>query len=266
MIVSILLALPMLAVPAQDTFKEQVKQYQEILDGRDGVGDAIALIDQFTQRYAQLSERLIEIADSLEIDEGDAKTLKKEAKKIKADQEDLADLVWLAFKERKRDTEDHRQLWKAAVFAFGGMGEGGSKYLWKAFEDKRFRKDLEFRAMCVVQVGHTKDYSQVEDLVDLLDYHLDLVIAKAAEALAQYRDAPAKVRLLAADKLVNFLNSYYNAQLNPDDTIGRQRYRLVRRPMLEALTELTGQSFQDPLEWRRWFNKNKKNKKVWSDD
>jgi hypothetical protein len=266
MIVSILLALPIFAVPAQDTFKEQVKQYKEILDGRERESDAIALIDGFTQRYAQLSERLIEIADSLEIEEGDAKALKKEAKQIKEDQEDLADLVWLAFKERKRETEAHRQLWKAAVFAFGGMGEGGSKYLWKAFDDKRFRKDLDFRALCVQQVGFTKDYSQVEDLVDLLDYHLDLVIAKAAEALAQYREAPGKARLLASEKLINYLNSYYNAQLNPDDTIARQRYRLVRRPMLEALTELTGQSFQDPLEWRRWYNKNKKNKKLWSDD
>ena len=261
-----LVATPILSAAPQGTHADDVKAYKEILKDRERESEAIALIDGFTNRYAEHSERMIEIADAIEIDEGDIPALKKESKKLVEAQEDLADLVWLSFKERKRDTEGHRRLWTSAVFAFGQMGPTGAKYLWKAYEDKRFRKDVEFRGRCVQQVGSTLDWDQWEDLVDLLDHHEDLIIAKAAEALKHYREAPGKIRVEVTSKLVNFLNSYYNAANNPEDTTARQRYRMVGRPMREALSEMTGQSFQDPLKWRLWFNDNKKNKEIWSDD
>ena len=84
--------------------------------------------------------------------------------------------------------------------------------------------------------------------------------------LKKSRGAPGKVRLEVCAKLVNFLNSYYNAASNPEDTTARQRYRMVGRPMSDALSEMTGQTFQDPLDWRKWYNDNKKNKEIWSDD
>ncbi|NQU48915.1 MAG: hypothetical protein HQ519_09740 [Planctomycetes bacterium] len=261
----LLLATPLSAVAPQDTFKEQVKQYKEVIEGRDHEEDAIQMIDGFIRLYAEHNERLIEIADLLELEEGDPKVLRKEIKTIDKSQEELADLVWLAFKERKRDTEGHRNLWKVAVHAYGQMGSHGAKFLWKAYNEKRFKKDTDFQALCVQQIGYTKDYSQAEELIDLLDHHIDLLIKSAADALVQFGEAPGEVRLQCTEKLVNYLNSYYNSQLNPDDTVAQARYRLVRRSFLDALTELTKQSFQDPLEWRRWYNKNKKNKDVWSD-
>ncbi len=264
-LISMLLAAPLSAAP-QDPYKEQVKEYKEIIEGREREAEAIQMIDKFIQRYMENKDRLIEIADSLELEEGDAKALKKEIKTIGKSQEELADLVWLAFKERKRDTEDHRNLWKVAVHAFGQMGPHGADYLWKVLKEKRFKKDTDFKALCIQQVGFTHDYSQAEELIDLLDHHQDLIIKAAADALTQFGDAPGKVRLECTEKLVNFLNSYYNSSLNPDDTVAQARYRLVRRAFLDALTELTKQSFQDPLDWRRWYNKNKKNKDLWSDD
>ncbi|MAW60252.1 MAG: hypothetical protein CMJ94_05380 [Planctomycetes bacterium] len=266
LVLSALAALP-LAAP-QDSLSEQVKEYKSILDDRERESEAIALIDAFTTRYAAHSERLVEIADMLEIEEGDAKALKKEAKDIADEQEDLADLIWLAFKERKRMTEGHRRLWKAAVFSFGQMGPHGAKHLWKVYGDKRFkdREEVGFRGTCIEQIGMTKDWDQWEDLVDLLDHHEDVIIAASATALKNYRGAPGKVRLEVCAKLVNFLNSYYNAASNPEDTTARQRYRMVGRPMSDALSEMTGQTFQDPLDWRKWYNDNKKNKEIWSDD
>lgn len=265
-LISLLMAMPLTAATPQDPFKEKVKEYKEIIEGRENEDKAIQMIDQFSQRYLEHKDRLLEIADMLEIEEGDAKALKKEIKTIDKSQDELADLVWLAFKERKRDTEAHRTLWKSAVFAFGQMGKHGADYLWKASKEKRFKKDTDFQALCIQQVGYTHDYTQAEDLIDLLDHHQDLIIKAAADALTQYGEAPGDVRLLATEKLVNFLNSYYNASLNPDDTVAQARYRLVRRAFLDALTELTKQSFQDPLDWRRWYNKNKKDKDIWSDD
>lgn len=255
------------AIP-QDSFEEEVKEYKAILKDRERESEAIALIDSFTTRYSEIGERLVEIADMIEIEEGDLKALKKEAKELEGAQEDLADLVWLAFKERKRVTEGHRRLWSGAVFALGQMGPAGADYLWKAYEDKRFRKDdgLEFRARCIEQVGATKDWDQWEDLVDLLDHHEFFLIAASATALKNYREAPGKIRKEVCGKLVNFLNSYYNAASNPEDTTAKERYRMVGRPMLDALSEMTGQTFQDPLDWRKWYNDNKKDKEIWSDD
>lgn len=266
LLITLLTALPLAPATAQDPFKEQVKEYKEIIEDKGNEDKAIQLIDQFSQKYAAYKERLIEIGDMLELEEGDAKALKKEIKEIHKGQEDLADLIWLAFKERKKDTEDHRALWKGAVYSLGQMGEHGADYLWKAAKEKRFKKDLDFQALCIQQVGYTHDYSQAEDLVDLLDHHQDLIIKAAADALTQFGDAPGKVRLECTEKLVNFLNSYYNASLVPEDTVSQARFRLIRRSFLDALTELTKQSFQDPLEWRRWYNKNKKNRDIWSDD
>lgn len=270
MLTSILLStLAAVATPAavpQSSHEEAVKEYKEILGDRERESEAIALIDGFLTRYTSNVERMVEIADAIEIEEGDIAALKKEAKEIEEDQEDLADLVWLSFKERKQDTEGHRRLWKSASFAFGQMGPHGAEYLWKVFKDKRFKKDLEMQCLVVEQVGSTRDYEQWEDLVDLLDHHQDQIIASAAKALTHYRAAPGKVRLEVVSKLVNFLNSYYNASTNPEDTTARQRYRLASRPMLDALSELTGQTFRDPLQWRKWFNDNKKDRDLWSDD
>lgn len=254
------------AAPQQDSFEEQVKAYEEILDDRDRESEAIALIDRFVKRYQSHTERLVEIRDLLELDEGDARELKKEADDLEEQQEDLADLVWDAFKERKRDTEGHRQLWTAVIYALGQMGPYGAEHLWDAFEDKRFDEAVDTRELIVEQIGATRDWKQWEELVDLLDHHEYQIIAGAARGLTHYRDAPGKVRLEVTEKLVNFLNSYYNAQTNPEDTTARQLYRIVRRPMFEALTAVTGQSFQAPLDWRKWFNDNKKNRELWSDD
>lgn len=261
-----LLASPALSALPQGTHADDVKAYKEILKDRERESEAIALLDTFTNRYAEHSARMIEIADAIEIDEGDIPALKKEAKSLIDAQEDIAELVWLSFKERKRDTEGHRRLWTSAVYALGQMGPNGAKWLWKAYEDKRFRKDVDFQGLCVQQVGATRDWDQWEDLVDLLDHHEDLIIRRAAEALKYYREAPGKIRVEVTSKLVNFLNSYYNAANNPEDTTAKARYRMVGRPMNDALTEMTGQSFQDPLKWRQWFNDNKKNKEIWSDD
>jgi hypothetical protein len=265
-LISLLMAAPLTAATPQDPFKERIKEYKEVIEGRENEDKAIQMIDQFSQKYLEHKDRLIEIGDMLELEEGDAKALKKEIKTIDKSQDELADLVWLAFKERKRDTEEHRALWKGAVFAFGQMGPHGADYLWKVSKEKRFKKDTDFKALCVQQIGYTHDYKQAEELIDLLDHHQDLLVKAAADALTQYGEAPGAVRLQCAEKLVNFLNSYYNSSLNPDDTVAQARYRLVRRSFLDALTELTKQSFQDPLDWRRWYNKNKKNKALWSDD
>ena len=265
MILPLLLAcaptFPVLPI-VQDSLKDEVKMMKEIVSGRKREEEAIQLMDGFVQRYLSHQERLLEIEDSLEIEVGVAKDLKKERKGIQKEQELLAKTVWSAF-SRKRETEEHRQLWTAAVYSFGQMSSHGSKYLWEAFEDRRFIKDIKFQALCVEQVGFTKDWEQAEALVDLLDYKHETVVAKSAESLAQFREAPLETRQDCVKKLVKLFESYRSRGVDLDDSNGQRVYRVIREPFLRALSELTGQSFRTSLEWTKWWNNNKKKKDAW---
>jgi len=117
----------------------------------------------------------------------------------------------------------------------------------------------------VKQVGSTRDWDQWKELVDLLDYKDELVIAAAGEALIKFADAPTKVRQESAKILVKRLESYQNAASSGEDDTARRIYRTVRDPMIRALSALTGQSFRDPLEWTKWWNNVGNKKAYWKD-
>ena len=254
-----------LAQDPAEVLETQIDAFKDIIKAKKGgEPEAIEKMDFFVQRYRENRDRLVEIDETLELGDGDAKALKKEAKQVAKEQKLLAETVWYSF-ARKRPTKPHMDLWKAAAFAFGQMGADGAEQLWKAFEDKRFNDDVEFRALCVQQVGFTHDYEQAAELTDLLDYKDELVIAAAGEALAQFGGAPGKVRRDCTETLVKRLESYHNASTNYEDTNAIRIFRQVKDPMIRALTALTGQSFRDPVEWTRWWNDNKKDKELWQD-
>ncbi|MFQ5749514.1 MAG: hypothetical protein ACE5H3_08665, partial [Planctomycetota bacterium] len=235
---------------------EQVEQ----LRGRGREGEAIATLDGFVQRARGLQEKEAEARDQLDLKEGRASDLKKELKGLQKGQQRLADLVGLAF-SRKRVTEPHMRLWRAAVYAWGQMGPYGSKGLWKVFGDKRFNKDVEFRALVVKQIGETRDYSQASKMIDMLDSKDEIVIAATGEALAQWGEVRRKI----VGRAVVILDADYNAATNINDTTANRIYRTIHEPLIRALSALTGQSFRDPLDWTRWWNKNKKNPEAWKD-
>ncbi|KAA3604523.1 MAG: hypothetical protein DWQ01_22055 [Planctomycetota bacterium] len=260
------------ALSQQDEAEAVQKEFVSAVKSRDFLKEddvalkAIALVDRMVQLYQGNAKRLTEINEDLELGEGDSRALKKEGKELEKVQESLAKTVFLAFKYRKRPTERRNlDLWKASAFAFGQMGSHGSVFLWKAFDDKRFNKDVEFRALCVEQVGYTLDYEQAEALLDFLDYKDEEVIAAAGRALSQFEDAPGSIRKECVGKIVKQLESYHNAASELEDNNSKRIYRKVREPLTTALRNLTGESFSDPLDWTRWWNKNKKNRSAWED-
>ena len=268
LILSALCAAPQ-DVTVQDDLEAKLEAYEAVIQDKGRVPEAIAHLDGLLQHYKKLQSRLEEIEESLDIGEGDKKALTKEAKEIGKQQEDLVDATWMAFnaKTRKRDRPpENVELWRTAAVVLGQMGPGGAEKLWDAFEDKRFNKDVEFRAHIVKQVGSTRDWDQWKELVDLLDYKDELVIAAAGEALAKFRDAPADVRQDSVKVLVKRLESYQNAALSGEDDTARRIYRTVRDPMTRALTALTGQSFRDPLDWTKWWNNVGSKKDFWEED
>jgi hypothetical protein len=55
------------------------------------------------------------------------------------------------------------------------------------------------------------------------------------------------------------LTSAKNAvDADANDTIARERYDVISAPIVTALQSLSGHNENDPAEWQRWWNKNKK--------
>ena len=266
MIVSTLIccAITMLQEPA-DVLPEKIKTFKSLVKEREVENLMVSHVDGFLTLYNEGLVRVREIDEELELGTDNARELSKERKALDKRLDSIADTVWLVFK-RKRETKANLDLWKAAVFAFGRMELHGAEHLWKAFGDKRFNRDVAFRTLCVEHLGFTRDYSQDEELLDLLDYKDEQVAAAAASALAQFGEMPGKQRLEATKQLVKMLESYHNASLNYEDTNAVRRYRTIRDSFLRALTAMTNQSFRDPLDWTKWWNKNKKKKELWRDD
>lgn len=267
----LLLLLPwsLLAAPvrAQDRpdLDDQLKAYTKLLKGKGHEDEIIGTIDRLLSRYKADGERRREIAEALELEEGDLKALRQEDKDLEREQALLVKAVWQAFALRKRPTEANRRLWVAMAYALGQMGPDGADYLWKAFADKRVSRDYEFQALCVEQVGMTRDWDQWKKLVDQLDYRDELVAAAAGKALVHFRDAPGRIRRECTERLVKLLEARHNAATNIDDTYSIRVYRTVRQPWLQALSALTGQSFTDPLDWVKWWNDNKNRASAWPD-
>lgn len=264
-------AAPVVAPLQDEDLKAKFKSFEEILKSKAREGEAIGLLDEFVKAYRITENRISSIDDSLDLGDGDAKELKAQRKALVKEQEEIAEVTFSCFhhKSRKAMTEANMQMWKAAAYSLGQMGPLGGQYLWKVFEDKKkkFRKEPDFLGLCLQQVGYTHAYEAFTgELVDLLDHHEYLFIAKAAEALAQFGEAPGALRKDAVETTVKLLAEYYEATISDKEDIeAQEKYRKVGRPMMNALEALTGVSQSQPLDWVAWWNKNKKDKEIWAD-
>jgi len=259
--------------PLQDEeLKAKFKEFQTTLKGKDGEAEAIGMIDEFTKAFRVAQLRIEGIDDELSLDPPEAKQLMLDRKALVKEQKALAAQVYSCFdhKARKDITEANMQMWKAGVFALGQMGTDGADYLWKVFEDKKkkFRKEPDFLGLCLEQIGYTHAYqAYTGELTDLLDHHEYLFIAKAADALAQFGEAPGPLRRGATEHLVKLLAEYYEGTIiDKDDVEAQEKYRKVGRAMMGALEALTGVSQSKPLDWVDWWNDHKKkNDEVWAE-
>jgi len=261
-----------LAIPQGEELPDMIKRFDKILKSKEvqSSGEAIAMMDEFVLRFRGLQNEIAAIDDSVEIGEGDVKHLKFVRKGKVKDLSKVAEAVYKSFthKNRKKITEGNMQMWKAAAYTLGQMGEDGASYLMKAFELKKFRDEPDMRGLCVEQIGYTHAYEEFADqLIDLLDHSEYLFIAKAADALAQFGDAPGKIRKEAIERMSKLLAQNYEDTINDKSNEEAQRkYRMTGRAMQNSLEALTGVSLDGPLDWTEWWNKNKNVADVWRDE
>lgn len=258
-----------LSLQAPD-LKEDFKRFDDILKSKTDEGEAINLMDTFVGYHREAQGKVDSIDDSISIGEGDKKALLKERKAYRKFQNTLAEKVYSAMthKGRKALTEANMQLFNASAYTLGQMGPIGAHFLWKAFENKKFKKEPDFRGLCLEQIGYTHAYDEfIEELTDLLDHHEYLFIKKSSEALAQFGGAPGSLRKDAVERLTQLLSQNWESTISDKtDEEAQKKYRQTGQAMRNALEALTGTSQSDPQAWTTWWNKNKNDKEIWADD
>ncbi len=248
----------------EPTAEEFLEQFVELVKDKKKTTEVEVALEKIASMYTAALAAEEQAQLMLDRKQGNAAEHKRTLRDSERLRKDLSDHAWMGIRFRTRDNPANKKIWVKSIWVFGSMTEHGSKYLWKAFEDKRFRKDSKTQAECIRQIGRTKDYSQYQDLLDLLKHHDPQVIAGAAKAFQSYGEAPGKIRKECTKRLVKQLESFDN-EANGGDSSAGKRFGWAKGPMMKALTILTGQRLDNSLAWTRFWNKNKNNKKLWKD-
>ena len=244
---------------------EVIEKYLESLKDKKKGTEILVYLETLGRFYSESLDEAEQIQLMLDRGQGKKSELKimlRDGERLRAQ---LAAEVWKAFRFRTKSNDVNKGIWGKAIWVLGRMPEHGSKYLWKAFEDKRFRKDSKSQAECIRQIGETKDYTQYEELLDLLKHHDYQVIAASAQALGKFGEAPGKIRRECTKELVKKFEAFDNEARDGGSSGAGQRLGWTKRPMMKALEALTGETRDSSLGWTQFWNKNKKDKKLWKD-
>ncbi len=137
--------------------------------------------------------------------------------------------------------------------------------LVRLLEGNEFRRDADLRRRIAHALAVMSHESAVAPLADLLRFDEEAeVVAEACASLATYAAAPLKERKEAVRRLVDLYETTWNYKMSvrPEDKtlsrIASQRWGVYSQVMRTALQTLTGEQLSRPLEWRRWWNDNKK--------
>jgi hypothetical protein len=85
------------------------------------------------------------------------------------------------------------------------------------------------------------------------------VQAAAAEALGNFAHLEQKDRKEIFSQLLNVVTAAKNRMdAAVDDLEAKDRYNVIKAPMVTTLQVLSGHDERDPDQWRSWWNDNKK--------
>ena len=105
----------------------------------------------------------------------------------------------------------------------------------------------------------------MKTLLDLLDDKNSVIIGASAEALANFDEAPLKLRKEVFNELLKLLMTTKALKdSNASDITSRDRYDVIAAPIVTTLQGLSGHDERKPEKWQRWWNKNKK--KDWDEE
>ncbi len=187
-----------------------------------------------------------------------------------------------AIKEKARPAREKSQILKAmamgldnrngkiklaAASALGRVGPPAAKVLKKALKAKPVQRNGELMAAVIDALGLTRDEKvAVPALLSIVNAYKDWTMrAMAARALGNFDKtvAKGKVRIVICEKLIQIYEGIESQASDGRDSDAVRKLRAVQGDFVATLRTLTEQEWNRSLDWRRWFNKAKKKKKLW---
>lgn len=246
-----------------------------------GCGAAIAQDDDKSGDKA--GDKKGEAAAPLEPTDAIIKAL-GEAYKLKNEPQAIAALenAVKAVKDKERPNKEKDQIVKAmasgldsknpkvaiaAANALGRIGEPGTKVLVKALKSKRILKVPESYKAVIDAIGLARDEKAgVSALLKIATRDKDWKARGwAGNALGQFNKnhAKGKTRKKICEKLIQVLEGAESAASDGRDQTAQQRLGYIQGAFVQTLRTLTEQEHNTALDWRRWFNKAKRER--WAD-
>ena len=208
-------------------------------------GEAVNMIDELQQQYEGMHEK-------------DQRAVLKSLRGV--------------FSAKKRKP-DNPGLYVATVFALGKIGGSDAARILVSLVDKAPFEDkdwLSFQEHVLENVGATKDERQVSFLVKKATRGPeDEVKYAAGKALRYFEDLPLDKRQeIFKDLLIDYerIEGDANANLDPGDATVATRKRTlakIRDAWNGTLGAMSGQACGTAVEWRKWWNDNKDDRKAW---
>jgi hypothetical protein len=216
---------------------DRMTKLQSLIDDRKGEKDtdAIGVIDQIMQDFANCG-----VKDRQLVVTGLSKCF------------EVRRLV-------KEGDPPNNKLYMAAAVALSYMAPESTKELLKWIGQKDLKKDQALQTRLVDSLGKTKDKEAIKPLEMLLNSKDDWMVGAAASALANYGELELNERKTVFETILkNLTAAQSQTDGNPNDTVARQRYDVIAAPMITALQKLSKHDERSPVEWQKWWNKNKR--------
>ena len=149
---------------------------------------------------------------------------------------------------------------------------GGKKDKWGTkstdllagiLKQKSTEKDLDFMDKVVAGIGTLANKKGVGILTNLLKYKEYAIVAAAARALANYRDAPIKSKKLIFEEVNKIYGGLENSARDPRNATARRRLGVVQSSMELCLDTITGKKIDGAMNYQRWWNNEGKKAKSW---
>ncbi len=166
------------------------------------------------------------------------------------------------FEAKRKETEEgvpNNKMYIAAARAMGDMGPESTKPLVGWVGHKNFRKDLVLQRYLLLSLGKTRDKDGLKTLIVSLENKDAAIVSAAAEAMGEFAEAPQDVRKEVFDALLKPLMAAKSAaDVVSTDQTAKDRFDIIKAAIITSLGKLSKHQEQDPDEWQRWWNKNKR--------
>jgi hypothetical protein len=163
---------------------------------------------------------------------------------------------------RVRTDPEENRIHLAAAAALSEMGKDAEAALVAAFKVKALEERTDVQEALLESLAKHKNPKHVEMFLEVFRGDQNQIMAAATRALAEYRDADAKVRKQIVEGLVKeYANvNALDAKERGTHPVWHERKLALEVPMNETLAALTLQNFQTAPEWEAWYNDNRNKK------